>query len=99
MGRMPMTELNTKADLRWLAETHLRDHAATLRLGRGKRSSPWVVAALYGNEDCPVRIDLYSEDLYNAPVLRFELDTTGGHYVCRGVVRYNPETGMAPETR
>jgi hypothetical protein len=43
--------LNTKADLEWLAETHLR----------GVDISEYRSAMLHGNEDCPAQIEFWHQ--------------------------------------
>jgi hypothetical protein len=57
-------------DLDWLFETHLKGFAG-LRPGI-------VIALLYGNEDAPDTVELYSMDRHNAPFLRFTVDDGDG---------------------
>ena len=43
--------LNTKSDMNWLFEVHLKHR---------KDRKQWHSARLTGNEDCPMEVDLYA---------------------------------------
>lgn len=45
--------LASPEDLRWLAETH------------APGADQYALAILYGNEDCPTRVELYRADFRN----------------------------------
>jgi hypothetical protein len=77
-----MTHLSTREDLVWLAETHLPQIRPLIEQGH----PPFVGALLFGNEDAPDSIDLFSEDRYDAPVLRFQRNDDGNYY-CQGLRR------------
>lgn len=49
---MTQTYLDSAEDLQWLQEVH------------GVETEGYVVAILYGNEDCPNRVELYLRDDY-----------------------------------
>lgn len=65
-----MNYLDSKSDLDWLFETHLKERAGE----RGK----YHAAVFYGNEDCPDKIELYVErrpTVSDTPSLTFNLCT------------------------
>ena len=73
------TILNTTADIRWLWETHLKKFPS-LRFGRFEMRS----ASIFGNEDCPSRIELYrkQEPLYTSkPYFVFLLNEENLEYL------------------
>lgn len=78
-----MTLIKSREDFDWLFDTHL---AAYRCLFDGQKPA-FVCAILFGNEDCPETIDLFSEDHYRAPCLRFTWDDESRKYSCVGVVR------------
>lgn len=77
---MTETLLHTSEDFQWLASTHLRAFAS---LFTGSHHA-FVLAIVRGNEDMPDTIDLFSEDHFQAPYLRFAVDEVGEYY-CVGV--------------
>lgn len=62
--------MNAPGDLDWLFETHLKSIAAE----RGQYKS----FILYGNEDCPSRIDLYARKMPNYDAAPEKTLTRGG---------------------
>ena len=73
------TILNTTADIRWLWETHLKKFPS-LRFGKFEMRS----ASIFGNEDCPSRIELYrkQEPLYTTkPYFVFSYDEESSEYI------------------
>lgn len=61
-----MTFLETKKDMRWLAEAHLR------------AAKKYNFALLEGNEDCPTKISLYIKNHVQCVPTVYEYD--GEHY-------------------
>lgn len=74
--------LTTDEDRIWLHEVHLKAYALP----------PFAVAVIYGNEDCPTRIDLFAKNDYREqPIASFTLtedhryqQQPGGSAVSRG---------------
>jgi len=56
-----------REDLGWLRDVHLK----------GVDITPYVGAYVYGNEDCPDRIECYAEDRYDGPVDVYLLQVDG----------------------
>ena len=68
---MTQTFINATEDMRWLLQTHLKEHANAPAVWKAKS------AMLHGNEDCPQKIELYAkaEPRYDSkPSAAFVLD-------------------------
>ncbi len=70
---MRTTELTTPEDRQWLLDTHLRGAVTTnyvrilgtrSRMTHVVTADDFVHATLYGNEDAPVRVELFKQDHY-----------------------------------
>lgn len=72
MSRHTTVFLDTPGDCQWLRETHLK-HVADL--------PDFGSAEVWGNEDCPDRVNLYSlqsPSIHDAPIRSFTYDTECG---------------------
>lgn len=84
---MTETLLHTSEDFQWLADTHLKAFASMFTgvNTSGRPHLPFVLAIVHGNEDCPDTIDLFSEDHFQAPYLRFVQSANTGEFYLQGV--------------
>ena len=65
-----MTFIDDAPDLQWLCETHLK----------GIDVPPFVCATIYGNEDCPYRIELFRVNHYRCLPMIYVLNYDDNGY-------------------
>lgn len=83
--------LDTREDLDWLFETHLKDVPAEIR-GRT------LIAHVYGNEDSPELVKLYDRDQFDAePIHLWPPPAYATHEEAAAAASDANQTGMDPD--
>ncbi len=107
---MRTTELDNRADLEWLIETHLKGVkiSTTIRIqqtvktvSKALHTYDYVSATLYGNETGPNRVELFTKDHYRCRPYVFTADENGNLQFnakeSRGAGRLRPKTTKEKE--
>lgn len=77
-----LRHLETSEDIAWVFNAHLKAFKAlNAPPADNPLHRPFVAVLLFGNEDAPEEIELYSVNRNDAPVLRFVPDSDGNYYL------------------